>query len=101
MSPSEIWKKDRLRGKDCRPPEMSPRHRYGSLPPLLFFDLIVDTRGIQKGEIFSMKISAIFLSLTLCFAFGCTNPSKVDQANAPADPNKKIKIGFAMATVKE
>lgn len=48
-----------------------------------------------------MKASALFLFLIVSVAFGCASPSTVNQGNGPADPNKKIKIGFAMATVKE
>src|SRR5262245_48397431 len=50
-----------------------------------------------------MKAIALSILLTLCFAFGCANSptTSSNQGNAQADPNKKVKIGFAMATVKE
>lgn len=47
-----------------------------------------------------MKTIALIVSLLFCVASGCTNPTTAPQ-NATADPNKKPKIGFAMATVKE
>src|SRR5688572_14062479 len=47
-----------------------------------------------------MKTTALIVFLLLCVASGCTTPSTTSQNGAP-DPNKKPKIGFAMATVKE
>ncbi len=53
-----------------------------------------------------MQKFTVFFMLALAFAMvGCTGapPDTANKpaANAPADPNKKIKIGFAMDTVKE
>lgn len=54
-----------------------------------------------------MKLRALFLFLSLLSLLACANPganqnsSAPGQGNASSDPNKKIKIGFAMATVKE
>jgi len=54
-----------------------------------------------------MKVPAIVLSLLLLLLVGCAPPQSntattSNQGNAAgSDPNKKIKIGFAMATVKE
>ena len=49
-----------------------------------------------------MKTAALFCLLSICFAFGCTNnPTSGPSTNAAKDPNRKVKIGFAMATVKE
>lgn len=48
-----------------------------------------------------MKITALFLFLTLCLVSGCNDPNSTGSKTDPADPNKKVKIGFAMATVKE
>ncbi len=47
-----------------------------------------------------MKKSGLFLLLMFLIASGCTNTTQ-EQKKASADPNKKPKIGFAMATVKE
>lgn len=50
-----------------------------------------------------MKLRAALLFLLAAFAFSCTNPAQQagNTSNKPSDPNKKVKIGFAMATVKE
>ena len=49
-----------------------------------------------------MKIKAILLAISACFLMACGAPQT--STNAPkksADPNRKLKIGFAMDTVKE
>ncbi|MEP6703346.1 MAG: substrate-binding domain-containing protein [Acidobacteriota bacterium] len=53
-----------------------------------------------------MKVRAIVLFFFLASVLACAGPSTNQgptpgQGNAASDPNKKIKIGFAMATVKE
>jgi D-xylose transport system substrate-binding protein len=48
-----------------------------------------------------MKNAAILCLLVLCSAIGCTNNPNTGPANTAKDPNRKVKIGFAMATVKE
>src|SRR5215203_3889299 len=54
-----------------------------------------------------MKVRAILLFFFLSSMLACTSPAgnqgpgNAQQGNAGSDPNKKIKIGFAMATVKE
>lgn len=51
-----------------------------------------------------MKLRAFFMVLLAAFCFGCTGPQPASSdANTTktADPNKKIKIGFAMDTLKE
>lgn len=52
-----------------------------------------------------MRRLLAFLSLTLCLFFTACVSAPQDQPgsnpNAAKDPNRKIKIGFAMATVKE
>jgi D-xylose transport system substrate-binding protein len=53
-----------------------------------------------------MKVRAILLCLFLSSLLACAAPAgnqggTSPQGNAASDPNKKIKIGFAMATVKE
>ena len=54
-----------------------------------------------------MKLRAILLFLSLLSLLACANPpanqssATPQSGNAAADPNKKIKIGFSMATVKE
>lgn len=47
-----------------------------------------------------MKIKAILLLACSLFAIACTNTPQTGNSGT-ADPNKKIKIGFAMDTVKE
>ncbi len=53
------------------------------------------------------KFIIVFMLALVCAAVGCVNaPDAVNNkpggnSSAPADPNKKIKIGFSMATVKE
>lgn len=54
-----------------------------------------------------MKIRAILFFLFMSLMLACASPPKdpgsvtTQPGNAAIDPNKKIKIGFAMATVKE
>jgi len=49
----------------------------------------------MKKLLFTVIIAAIFVT-------GCTNAEQPGAVNrSAADPNKKVKIGFAMATVKE
>lgn len=53
-----------------------------------------------------MKVRAIVLFFFLTFLLACASPSNQSTStnqpvNGASDPNKKIKIGFAMATVKE
>src|SRR5215208_1020888 len=54
-----------------------------------------------------MKVRAVLLFFFLSSLLACVSPagnqgpSNSQQGNAGSDPNKKIKIGFAMATVKE
>jgi D-xylose transport system substrate-binding protein len=50
-----------------------------------------------------MKIRALILVLMAVFCLNCTGPQGTTNNSAakPADPNKKIKIGFAMDTLKE
>jgi D-xylose transport system substrate-binding protein len=53
-----------------------------------------------------MKLHALLLFAALVVLGGCAAPSNTsapasNQGNASVDPNKKVKIGFAMATVKE
>lgn len=53
-----------------------------------------------------MKIKLILLSLLACFAVGCTSSSNTANTNGSTnprstDPNRKLKIGFAMATLQE
>ncbi len=47
-----------------------------------------------------MNIRALILFLASVIVFSCTAPPK-DSSTGPADPTRKVKIGFAMATVKE
>src|SRR5688572_1544611 len=53
----------------------------------------------------SSSILVAVLLLAALFAVGCTSGSGTASApsgpSAPADPNRKIKIGFSMATLKE
>jgi D-xylose transport system substrate-binding protein len=66
-----------------------------------------DTYTKLIEEKMSMKVRAILLFLFLSSLLACTNPAgnqasgPAQQGNTAVDPNKKIKIGFAMATVKE
>ena len=46
-----------------------------------------------------MNCKTLTLLIIAAFAFGCTKTPQ--QGNTAAGPNKRIKIGFAMATVKE
>src|SRR3982751_4874721 len=54
-----------------------------------------------------MNVRAVLLFIFLSSLLACAGPSgnqgpaNAQQGNAARDPNKKIKIGFAMATVKE
>ena len=50
-----------------------------------------------------MKFLTFFLSATMLAMGACTMPSNssTSQSNQAADPGKKVKIGFSMATVKE
>lgn len=50
-----------------------------------------------------MKLRLLFLVLGSVLAFSCAGtPQQQSNSTAkPADPNKKVKIGFSMATVKE
>ncbi len=55
-----------------------------------------------------MKFKSLFLLMLAIFAAACvnappnqTNSAAANNTGAPTDPNKKIKIGFSMATVKE
>lgn len=50
-----------------------------------------------------MKLRLLFLVLGSALAFSCagTPQQQNNSAAKPADPNKKVKIGFSMATVKE
>jgi D-xylose transport system substrate-binding protein len=51
-----------------------------------------------------MKIKAFILALLVCFIAGCVSnaPQNSGTGNRAAkDPNRKLKIGFSMATVKE
>ena len=53
-----------------------------------------------------MKTRAVLLLFILSFLIACASPAKetgptAEPGNAASDPNKKLKIGFAMATVKE
>jgi D-xylose transport system substrate-binding protein len=53
-----------------------------------------------------MKIKSIILAITVCFAVACGTPQNSSNnaqsvAKKSADPNRKLKIGFAMDTVKE
>jgi D-xylose transport system substrate-binding protein len=53
-----------------------------------------------------MKVRALLLLLALALLSACAEPSQnqgtgSQQGSASVDPNKKVKIGFAMATVKE
>ncbi len=41
------------------------------------------------------------MCLVSAFALACTNPGTQPGSNSAQDPNRKIRIGFAMATVKE
>jgi D-xylose transport system substrate-binding protein len=47
-----------------------------------------------------MNLKAILLLACLMFAFACTDNQQAGNAGS-ANPNKKVKIGFAMDTVKE
>lgn len=47
-----------------------------------------------------MKICAVLLCLISALTLACTTPT-TQSGNAAQDPNRKIRIGFAMATVKE
>jgi D-xylose transport system substrate-binding protein len=47
-----------------------------------------------------MNIRALILFLTSLMVFACTTPPK-EAGNGTPDPNRKVRIGFAMATVKE
>jgi D-xylose transport system substrate-binding protein len=53
-----------------------------------------------------MKIKLFVVLLIACFGAGCGNSPSAANSNATAgnhskDPNRKLKIGFSMATVKE
>src|SRR4051794_31584476 len=52
-----------------------------------------------------MKVKAIILALATLMFIGCAAPQSNNTTNAAAgktkDPNRKLKIGFAMDTVKE
>src|SRR6476659_139619 len=53
-----------------------------------------------------MKIKAIILAISAYFIIGCSAPPAAtnnaqNTAKKTADPNRKLKIGFAMDTVKE
>lgn len=48
-----------------------------------------------------MKACSLLLALVFCIATACTNEPRTDKGGGVADPNKRVKIGFAMATVKE
>lgn len=52
-----------------------------------------------------MRITAIILTLCVLLLSGCAGPQSTNTANATAnrskDPNRPLKIGFAMDTVKE
>ena len=47
-----------------------------------------------------MKVRSVLLFLSLSFLLACANSPK-EPGNAVVDQNKRVKIGFAMATVKE
>jgi D-xylose transport system substrate-binding protein len=55
-----------------------------------------------------MKIKAIILTLSVCFISGCVSNAPQNSSGTTSavnksakDPNRKLKIGFSMATVKE
>ena len=50
-----------------------------------------------------MKLRLLFLLLVSVVAISCsgTSPQQTNSTGKPADPNRKVKIGFSMATVKE
>ncbi|MEJ7847005.1 MAG: substrate-binding domain-containing protein [Pyrinomonadaceae bacterium] len=50
-----------------------------------------------------MKLRLLFLLFVSALAFSCagTPQQQTNSPAKPADPNKKVKIGFSMATVKE
>jgi D-xylose transport system substrate-binding protein len=64
-----------------------------------------DTLRMNKGET-PMKFRVLLLLSLLTMTFACAGP-QTQQGSAPqngsstSDPNRKIKIGFAMATVRE
>ena len=54
------------------------------------------------------RLGISFLLVLSCLIIGCNNAPQetankaaANNVNAPRDPNKRIKIGFAMDTVKE
>lgn len=48
-----------------------------------------------------MKIYVVILLMISALALSCTNSQQTANSGKTADPNKRVKIGFAMATVKE
>src|SRR6476619_5668084 len=49
-----------------------------------------------------MNFRAVILLIIGLLGFACTNaPRQENSSNGAANPNKRVKIGFAMATVKE
>lgn len=85
---------------------LSIRNGACFLPIVEFFVLIVTPYELQEEKI-AMKVRAIVLFCFLSFLLACASPTSNQSTatnqpgNGAADPNKKIKIGFAMATVKE
>jgi D-xylose transport system substrate-binding protein len=80
------------------------------LPKNEIFALIGESRPkFSKGEKFLMKLKALLLLITAMLIASCVsapqNGGSTSQTNSPQsnnnDPNRKIKIGFSMATVKE
>ena len=71
------------------------------LPKHGIFDLIVTTANRKTKEKNSMILRLAVLTLFLIAMIGCAPPQQSGNASSTTDPNKRVKIGFAMATVKE
>lgn len=55
----------------------------------------------MRLKVLVFLIFAVFISACVQAPQNSTAGNNAPQSNKPADPNKKVKIGFAMATVKE
>jgi D-xylose transport system substrate-binding protein len=78
-----------FRNRDCQFPQ---------LPNTPFSDLIFPTQNKSGDRYFMRSYTGLVLFITLLFSGCASGPSGVNRSK---DPNRKLKIGFAMDTVKE
>lgn len=75
------------------------------MPDPPFFDLILSTHRFKDstGEAKSMKFKALLLIIGAVLCINCTGPGQNTSNATPgsSDPGRKLKIGFAMDTLKE